>query len=80
MSAPVNYYDSGLCTWRHVVTEFARQTEDQWRRQHRLAEVLQAAEDATPETHEQAWAAVWQCLGWNADTARERYLARRAGQ
>ena len=47
-------------------------------RTDRLAQVLQAAEDCTPETHEAAWRAVYECLGWNPDTARERYLERRA--
>ncbi len=36
----------------------------QWQSYRRLGEVLQAAEDCTPETHEQAWRAVYECLGW----------------
>jgi len=37
-------------------------------------------EDCTPETHEERWRAVWECLGWNPDTAREQYMERRAAQ
>ena len=85
MSGAVNYYDAYLCGWRSdvvqfqsAVREFSERTAEQFLRQHRLAEVLQAAEDCTPETHEERWRAVWECLGWNPETARERYLERRA--
>jgi hypothetical protein len=74
------FYSSGLSEWLHVVETFWRQTLRQWQAYRRLGEVLQAAEDCTPETHEQAWRAVYECLGWNPDTARERYLERRAGR
>jgi len=37
-------------------------------------------EHCPPENHEERWRAVWECLGWNPDTARERYLERRAGK
>ena len=74
------FYDAGLDQWLHVVEAFWRQTLRQWQSYRRLGEVLQAAEDCTPETHEERWRAVWECLGWNPDTAREQYLERRAGK
>ena len=87
MTGAVNYYDAYLCRWRSdvvqfqaAVREFSERTAEQFLRQDRLAQVLQAAEDCTPETHEERWRAVYECLGWNPDTARERYLERRAGK
>ena len=74
------FYSSGLSEWLHSVETFWRQTLRQWQAYRHLGELLQAAEDCTPETHEQAWRAVYECLGWNPDTARERYLERRAAK
>jgi len=74
------FYSSGLGEWLHVVETFWRQTLRQWQSYRRLGEVLQAAEDCTPETHEERWRAVYESLGWNPDTAREQYLERRAGR
>jgi hypothetical protein len=74
------FYDNGLHEWLHTVEEFWRVSLRQQQRHRRLGELLQAAEDCTPETHQRVWAEVWRCLGWNVDTAREQYLERRAKQ
>ena len=74
------FYSSGLSEWLLMVGTFYQQTFRQWQAYRHLGELLQAAEDCTPETHEQAWRAVYECLGWNPDTARERYLERRASK
>lgn len=84
MTEEIKYYDARLHQWKNSVSHFAEtvdrfksQIDDQCRRQDRLAEVLEAAEDCTPENHEERWRAVWELFGWNADTARKQYLKRR---
>lgn len=84
MSEEFNYYDVRLLQWKESVSQFANtvdsfklQIDDQCKRQDRLAEVLESAEDCTPENHEEKWRAVWELFGWNADAARKRYLDRR---
>ena len=51
MTGAVNYYDAYLCRWRSdvvqfqaAVREFSERTAEQFLRQDRLAQVLQAAE------------------------------------
>ena len=84
MAKEINYYDARLLEWKESVSQFAdtvdsfkSQIADQCRKQDRLAEVLESAEDCTSENHEERWRAVWELFGWNADTARKEYLKRR---